>query len=353
MESRVSSPDLFRECRMVPLSERHVQEVASIERESFGRPLSRDSLLCYLSRDDSAFLAAISASGRVLGYGGFVQEGYWGHILTMATHPEFRRRGVARLVLQALLRTLSDRHLIGALLEVRSSNGRARRLYESLGFVQGRIRPRFYEENEDAVVMVWRHLGLSPSHLNEMKSDHRKRMRVRRKSLSGRERQEKDHLIGSTLVSLPVFKRSETLLFYIALPDEASTSEAMRIAIQAGKRICAPRVDRSLGCIIPHEIPGEDALIPGAFGIREPDPSQHKPVPLEEIGLVIVPGMSFDYAGGRLGWGMGYYDRFLSTASQAYPVGLAFESQMCELVPMGSHDVILKSVITEQGTYGG
>ena len=86
-----------------------------------------------------------------------------------------------------------------------------------------------------------------------------------------------------------------------------------------------------------------------AFGILEPDPEVY-PVTVEpnEIGVVFVPGVAFDRLGHRLGYGKGYYDRWLRGASALEKIGLAFSFQVLERLPAEAHDVRLDLLVTEQ-----
>jgi 5-formyltetrahydrofolate cyclo-ligase len=91
--------------------------------------------------------------------------------------------------------------------------------------------------------------------------------------------------------------------------------------------------------------------VTGHFGLREP----RETAPLVELAAVsafIVPGLAFDRAGGRIGWGRGYYDVTLAAANpQALRIGIAFECQLVEQVPRDPHDIHLHYVVTEAAVY--
>jgi 5-formyltetrahydrofolate cyclo-ligase len=91
-------------------------------------------------------------------------------------------------------------------------------------------------------------------------------------------------------------------------------------------------------------------VVPGAFGLREPDPLRCRRVAIAELECVFVPGLAFDETGMRLGRGGGYYDSFLAKVPGALPrIGLFFATQKLEAVPREAHDQTLRCVITENG----
>ena len=91
-------------------------------------------------------------------------------------------------------------------------------------------------------------------------------------------------------------------------------------------------------------------LVPGSFGILEPDPRAHpEVVALEEIDLAFVPGLGFDPAGRRLGYGHGYFDRSLAAMTNATKLGLAFSYQIVGRLPEEPHDQRVQAIVTEFG----
>ncbi|MDH3921502.1 MAG: 5-formyltetrahydrofolate cyclo-ligase, partial [Desulfobulbaceae bacterium] len=93
----------------------------------------------------------------------------------------------------------------------------------------------------------------------------------------------------------------------------------------------------------------EQDLVPGYYNIPEPDPKKSLRLEPGEIDAAVIPGSVFDIHGGRLGYGGGYYDRFLlNDAPQAKRIGLAFELQVVDNVPLEPHDQPLDILITEE-----
>ena len=142
----------MREIRI--LKSEDLEQIAEIERLCFGEPWSENSLELLL-RDGNFGVAAIE-EGRVVGYVGVISAPPEGEITNVATHPDFRRRGVGESVLEYLKREAGDRGIESLYLEVRRSNSPARGLYEKMGFAVIGERRGFYKNpKEDAVLMAW------------------------------------------------------------------------------------------------------------------------------------------------------------------------------------------------------
>lgn len=135
------------------LCESDLAQVAEIERLCFGEPWSEKSLELLL-RDANFGLVAL-CDGRVAAYVGVISVAPEGEITNVATHPDFRRRGLASALLEALKKEASERGIESIFLEVRRSNTAARELYQKQGFEVIGERKGFYSNpKEDAILMV-------------------------------------------------------------------------------------------------------------------------------------------------------------------------------------------------------
>ena len=135
------------------MSREHLSEVASIEEMSFSLPWSLESLELMLTEQASALVAL--EDGRVLGYVGMMCVLDEGQILNVAVHPDARRRGVGRTLMEAAQTYAKERGIVFLSLEVRESNIAARSLYSSLGWEEQGIRKGFYSHPvENACVMT-------------------------------------------------------------------------------------------------------------------------------------------------------------------------------------------------------
>ncbi|MBI5415890.1 MAG: 5-formyltetrahydrofolate cyclo-ligase [Candidatus Omnitrophica bacterium] len=163
------------------------------------------------------------------------------------------------------------------------------------------------------------------------------------------ERSAKSLVILDKLLKSLEFRRALTVLFYAAFDGEVDTFEMMQRAQQLGKRIGLPYIVRKEKRMIPTVVESiEEDLAIGPYGVRQPrEASREKTLSVDELDLVIVPGVAFDRHNHRLGRGQGYYDRFLKGLSARTPtIGLAFDFQIVDHLPLQEeHDVPVSSVL--------
>ncbi|MFH1751216.1 MAG: 5-formyltetrahydrofolate cyclo-ligase [Candidatus Micrarchaeota archaeon] len=176
-----------------------------------------------------------------------------------------------------------------------------------------------------------------------MKHHLRKSMKTLRESLPPEEAMEKSRQICSKFTASKSFEEAKTILFYLPIRGEVQTSEAIEIAISKGKILAAPVVEN--GALVPRKLQ-LDKLKVGPFGVLEPFGTSI--IPLENIDLVVVPGIAFDLHGGRIGYGKGYYDAFLKKIPKAKKIGLAYDFQIVSHFPKELHDVFTDIVFTEK-----
>lgn len=142
------------------------------------------------------------------------------------------------------------------------------------------------------------------------------------------------------LCNLEIFRQAETVMLYHSLPDEVDT-HALICDLLHKKRIILPVIVGEK--VRPVELLSENLLSEGAFHIMEPQSTDFF---TEKIDLIIVPGVAFDSQGHRLGRGKGYYDEFLSHYPEVQKIGLCFDFQLIDRVPIDAHDKCMDAVIT-------
>ena len=177
-----------------------------------------------------------------------------------------------------------------------------------------------------------------------MKKELRKKVLAARDKLLPRQHAAKSREIEERLFSLPEFKAARMVMFFASFRTEVDTGPMIRRALTFGKRVVLPKVTGAELAL--HEISDFDNdVAPGAWGIPEPDES--RPVMLDEIDIIIVPGAAFDKRGNRLGYGAGFYDKLLSSFRKT-TVALAFELQIVPKVPADIHDVPIRKIVTDR-----
>lgn len=138
---------------IVPMNEHHVPQIALLERECFADPWSQQSIASELRNPLSLWLVAQEGQ-TLLGYVGSQTCQDETDMMNIAVSPASRRQGVARALIEALVSALRERGSKQLTLEVRASNGPARQLYESLGFLQVGLRKNYYRNpKEDALIL--------------------------------------------------------------------------------------------------------------------------------------------------------------------------------------------------------
>ena len=172
-----------------------------------------------------------------------------------------------------------------------------------------------------------------------------------RDGLPPEERQRKSRAITEHLLALPEFAGARTVFAYVSFRSEVETLPLIAHCLSRGVKVSVPLTLVQERRLLPYAItdPSRD-LAPGYCGIPEPLETL-PPVDPASIEVVVMPGSVFDARGGRLGYGGGYYDRFLQNAApQALRIGLAYDLQVVEAVPLKSHDQQLDYLITESRT---
>lgn len=162
--------------------------------------------------------------------------------------------------------------------------------------------------------------------------------------------------IVATFMALPEYAAAKTVMFYVDVRSEVRTRNDLASALTTGKRIVVPYcVDGELELF---HLEDMAELQIGMYKILEPKAELRsvpaKRVEVEQLDLIMVPGVAFDRRGGRMGHGKGYYDKLLEHARPDTPlVALAFECQMFPEVPVAQHDIFMDKIITEAAVYPG
>lgn len=171
-----------------------------------------------------------------------------------------------------------------------------------------------------------------------------------RNAITPAKRREKSAAIAKQVCQLDLVQRAQTIFTYVNFRSEVETMGLIASWLAAGKRVCVPLTLVPEARLVAYQItdPSHD-LAPGYCQIPEPDARRLPPVNAAEIEVIILPGSVFDLDGGRLGYGGGFYDRFIANqAPSAIRIGLAFELQVTSQLPLLAHDQRLHSLVTEE-----
>ena len=184
------------------------------------------------------------------------------------------------------------------------------------------------------------------------KAEIRQRCLEARRNLSPEEVAAKSQAIIEGLARLDAFREATTVLCYVSSKDnEVDTHALIESMLAEGRTVLVPiaEPDRTLTW---SRLEGLDEVAPSCFGILEPRPECRRPTPPPSDALVIVPGIAFTPGGYRIGYGGGYYDRFLAH-HKGPTIALAFDCQLIPAFPRSPHDRRVDAVVTECETRDG
>lgn len=172
---------------------------------------------------------------------------------------------------------------------------------------------------------------------------------AQRDDLSAQEIRRCSAAASSRLFQLPEVAAAHTIMFFVSFGSEIDTLPMIETALAQGTRVVAPRAHPDSRELTPCQIRSiaEDLAL-GAHNIREPK-AHCPPIPLDEIDVIIVPAAAWGEDGYRVGYGGGYYDRFLSRVPHAARVGLGLEIQTVPRVPREPQDLPVDILVTDAG----
>lgn len=178
----------------------------------------------------------------------------------------------------------------------------------------------------------------------------RKTMLAKRDAIPLENRIEADKARNEHIRNWEIYREAELLLFYVSYRSEADTLQLIKEALDRGRKVAVPKV---VGTdMIFYRIESLSQLVEGYKGILEPDTERAEVIPGSDVSvakntILFVPGCAFDEAGGRMGYGGGFYDRFMERYSEAMRVALAYEEQFVPEVPREAHDKRVDVIVTE------
>lgn len=188
---------------------------------------------------------------------------------------------------------------------------------------------------------------MNPVNLREYKQLLRDEARARRRALDPEEKARMDAGVFENVRRLWQYKRAGRIFLYLATPLEVETRHILLTALNEGKEVAVPRCIPGTRHMCFHLISSLEEVRPGAFGVEEPletapvaDPGRG--------GLMLVPALTIDRRGYRLGYGRGYYDRYIAGFS-GQTAGLCYSRDFVRSIRHGRFDLPVDVVVTEKG----
>jgi len=182
--------------------------------------------------------------------------------------------------------------------------------------------------------------------IRKLKMRLRAQFRAIREDMDPAVRAEADRSIADTVRTLWQYRASQQILVYVSTPIEVDTYRIIEQAWADGKRVAVPRCVPDTRNMEFYYIESMEDLSPGSFGVLEPQADPQRLVSDFTKAMCLIPAFSYDYTGYRLGYGKGYYDRFLSRFT-GYMVGICYSSCVRRYLPHGRFDRPVQLLVTE------
>lgn len=192
------------------------------------------------------------------------------------------------------------------------------------------------------------HTDMLKNTVRACKNECRKKYKAVRSNLGESKRDEYSQKIADTLLNLDVYQNADVLLAYASIGDEVATYSIINHALQCGKRVALPYCIPNTSNMDFYYINSITDLKKGSFGVPEPDPIDSVKYNGENA-LVLVPALAFDVQGYRMGYGKGYYDRFLS-GFKGIRVGLCYSKCVNRCMFRNWYDEQVDYIITDKFT---
>ena len=184
--------------------------------------------------------------------------------------------------------------------------------------------------------------------IREHKTELRKKYKQIRREMPESVKKNRDKSIFFKLVNLEAYKKSRIVLTYVSTEIEVDTMEFIEYALKDNKIVAVPKCVDGTRDMIFYIIKSIDDLKPGAFSVLEPVPEKCRVLREFDGAFCIVPALVYDRYGYRLGYGKGYYDRFLSAHPNMHRVGIGYCCCTVTKLIHGRFDVSVNTLVTEK-----
>ena len=168
----------------------------------------------------------------------------------------------------------------------------------------------------------------------------RKEMILLRKKIDSKK--EKSHEITLKVIQNAYFQKAKHIALYKSMIDEVSTDEIISYCFEMGKNVYLPKIVGD--SLIFYEIKKDEVFVTNSFLIEEPIGEESKK--MQCVDCMIIPGVIFDKMGNRIGYGKGYYDRYLKDID-VYKIGICFQEQLVDSIVPNEWDIRMDEIITD------
>jgi 5-formyltetrahydrofolate cyclo-ligase len=183
--------------------------------------------------------------------------------------------------------------------------------------------------------------------IEKLKSVFRENVKTQRAQVPPEAAQEAATSLWTQLKEESFFQKAERVAAFCSVGTEIDTMPLLEGILKSSKKLYLPKTDKTKTLIEFHPVHDLKTLKSGPFDILEPPAGTA--LPPEEIDLILVPGLAFDNRGHRLGYGQGYYDRFLKLLRpECFTLGVAYSFQIIDKTPDIEHDIPVNAVLTEK-----
>ncbi len=173
------------------------------------------------------------------------------------------------------------------------------------------------------------------------KNDIRQKFKAIRKGLTGE--------MTEAFYNTPEYRKAEKIFCFYSFGSEIDTTELIKRALYDGKNTALPCVREGRSDMVFIAVDSLDGLAKDRYGIPSPEYDENKIVPSDRDTLIIVPGLAFDDDFYRIGYGGGYYDKYLGENTYMSAAGVCFEKQLTQRLPRDEHDIAVDMIATEKG----
>jgi 5-formyltetrahydrofolate cyclo-ligase len=182
----------------------------------------------------------------------------------------------------------------------------------------------------------------------QIKKEIRKSILENREAVDSETRKQWDRYIFNSLTGSDFYKKAKYIFAFVSFRSEVDTHNIILQALKDNKTICVPKIRSKEKGMELYIINSLEDLKSGYFGILEPVEGCEE-ADIDKIDLILMPGAAFDRAGGRVGYGAGFYDRFISKLGRhADKIALAYHIQLMDSVPMDETDERIDGIITNE-----